>query len=447
MTVSATDLPPVRRPGRVWLRRILCVCLLLPLLAAALVLDLSPGVTPAGPPDAMTAERARDVLGRLHTLVVTEARDGQLTATEPELDAALASLGRMLPGVIGKSRVTDAGVAVDLAVGAPLLPGPLWLNVQARVAPSAHGLRIDAARVGRLPLPPWLVQQALRLGLDRFLGPETAAVAMAAVSGVSVAPPQATLALDFQGDSGSRFFERLRARLRLAAGAPQDPRRVHVHLWWLERDARSGALPATGSALPWLRHAITSARTHAEVAPRDELKGALFALALTCGDPEFGAAIGARPPERMTGAGNPCAGATLGGRTDLRQHFVLSAAIYAVTTESAVLGVGELKELLDTTGGGSGFSFDDMAANLAGARFATAFLAAPPEQWPGMLDRIQSEADLLPSLAGLPSGLSAEAFAAGYGRLDSPEYAALIDEIERRIDALPLYRHLSAAVE
>ena len=104
------------------------------------------------------------------------------------------------------------------------------------------------------------------------------------------------------------------------------------------------------------------------------------------------------------------------------------------------MGMGELKELLDSNAGGSGFSFDDMAANLAGARFAAAFLAAPRAAWPGMLARIAGEGDLLPALDGLPRGLSEAEFRARYGDVDSPGYSELIALIGGRIDALALYR-------
>ena len=60
----------------------------------------------------------------------------------------------------------------------------------------------------------------------------------------------------------------------------------------------------------------------------------------------------------------------------------------------------------------AGFSFDDMAADAAGVRFAAAFLAAPRADWPALLARIGSEADVLPALDGLPSGLSDAEFRA-----------------------------------
>ena len=170
------------------------------------------------------------------------------------------------------------------------------------------------------------------------------------------------------------------------------------------------------------------------------MRAALYALALDCGDPAFGEAIGVEPaPSGWSRAGNGCGRTTLAGRDDLKRHFVVSAGLYAATTSGTVaFGVGELKELLDS-GESEGFSFDDMAADAAGVRFAAAFLEAAPAEWPAMLAAIGGEADVMPALDGLAEGLDAATFQARFGGVDSPEYAAVVAEIGRRVAALPLY--------
>ena len=103
-----------------------------------------------------------------------------------------------------------------------------------------------------------------------------------------------------------------------------------------------------------------------------QLAAALSALALYCGDPALGQAIGVNMPAHMLGTKNFCAGTTLGGRDDLKRHFVISAGLTAVRDGAAAIGMGELKELFDSNAGRSGFSFDDMAANAAGVAIAGA---------------------------------------------------------------------------
>ncbi len=169
------------------------------------------------------------------------------------------------------------------------------------------------------------------------------------------------------------------------------------------------------------------------------MRAAFYALALYCGDPDFGDQIGVTLKRTMQGRANGCEGTTLGARDDFKRHFVISAGLEAATASGAAFGMGELKELLDSNAGGSGFSFRDMVADAAGVRFARTFLAAPPDQWKPMLDRIADEDAILPAFADLPENLGEAEFRARYGDVDSPSYAAMVAEIDRRVDALPLY--------
>jgi hypothetical protein len=66
-------------------------------------------------------------------------------------------------------------------------------------------------------------------------------------------------------------------------------------------------------------------------------------------------------------------------------------------------------------------------------------MAAPPEDWPALIARLRAESDILPRLQGLPGRMTGAAFDARFGTIDSPAYRAVLDEIEARIDALPLH--------
>lgn len=437
MSIAEASRPlvtPVRR--RRWWRWLLA--LLLPLiLIPALLLEPAPRVVDAGPPDAAAAARTRDLVAGLKALVDSEAASGVWSAGEADLNAVLASAQRLKPGLIGGARIAKDRLTVAVSAGAPLLPRGLWLNLELALAPSGRGLEIAAARVGRLPLPPALARAGLRLALDRALGEGMGEAALASIASVRLAPPRVEVAFAFTPEARDAFFERLRERVLAAAGTTARER-VADQLAYLHRAARKGWLPRDGSVLPYLAAATAFAAQPSDGADREELRAALYALALYCGDPEFGRSIAVTLPSRMYGAANGCAGTTLGGRDDLKRHFVISAGLYAATTGTAAFGMGELKELLDSNDGGSGFSFDDMAADLAGAEFAAVFLAAPRAEWPAMLARIGGEADLMPSVAGLPSGLPAAEFRARFGDVDSPEYAAVVAEVRARVAALPL---------
>ncbi len=98
---------------------------------------------------------------------------------------------------------------------------------------------------------------------------------------------------------------------------------------------------------------------------------------------------------------------TLHGRWDLSRHFLISATISAAGSGQLSRVLGERKEISDSRGG-SGFSFIDLAADRAGARFGAS--AVETEQTARRLQRQiasgLSDQDLLPAMSDFPEGLS-----------------------------------------
>lgn len=131
----------------------------------------------------------------------------------------------------------------------------------------------------------------------------------------------------------------------------------------------------------------------------------------------------------------------LAGRGDLSKHFWVSAALTVLTDESRSLAVGIAKEAMDSTPGGTGFSFVDMAANSAGIRLAATATRndAAAHALQARLRDAVAVADILPSVAELPEGIDRDALQADYGGLGGTETRRLLAEIDRRIAALPLY--------
>ncbi|MES2603854.1 MAG: hypothetical protein V4603_02895, partial [Pseudomonadota bacterium] len=132
----------------------------------------------------------------------------------------------------------------------------------------------------------------------------------------------------------------------------------------------------------------------------------------------------------------------LANRRDYAQHFLGSAGL-AVTTDTALTqSIGELKEIEDTAAGGSGFSFTDLAVDRAGARVGELAVsneanALRLQQELGAMDL--QEALLMPDVTGLQEFISAEEFSQRFGEVGSAEYNAVADDIELRVDAMPLF--------
>jgi hypothetical protein len=137
-------------------------------------------------------------------------------------------------------------------------------------------------------------------------------------------------------------------------------------------------------------------------------------------------------------------GLHLAGRGDYVQHFTLSAALAAIAGEELADRAGLYKEVRDTHGG-SGFSFSDLAADRAGARFGVRATAtqADARRVQALLAGSRDTALYMPEIRDLPEFLPEAVFEGRYGGVGGEGYLRLLERIERRIAALPV--HQSAA--
>ena len=128
---------------------------------------------------------------------------------------------------------------------------------------------------------------------------------------------------------------------------------------------------------------------------------------------------------------------TIKGRRDLASHFLVSAAFSLLSEVGKNEDIGHAKEILDSQGGGSGFSFKDIAADRAGIRFAQ-YLKQQPDEFP--LLQIDNESDFFPDVDDLQEGMSLNDFNLRYGDSNSVAYQSVITEIDNRIAQRPLFQ-------
>jgi hypothetical protein len=132
---------------------------------------------------------------------------------------------------------------------------------------------------------------------------------------------------------------------------------------------------------------------------------------------------------------------TLNGRDDFAKHFIVSAALAASAGSPLADAVGVYKEI-DDSRGGSGFSFNDIAADRAGVRFGEQ-AAANAQAAVKLQQRLSAgihEKDIMPATQDLPEFMPEVEFKKRYGGIDAPAYKQMMANIERRIAALALYR-------
>ncbi len=165
-------------------------------------------------------------------------------------------------------------------------------------------------------------------------------------------------------------------------------------------------------------------------------KAAILALGVILGEERI-ANVAKRPIHlRLTDElGALRKGVTLVERHDLARHFWVSAALAILSNEKQSMTVGIAKEMMDTTEGGSGFSFDDLAADRAGTLLAIAATKneANARNLQARIGQGVVIADFFPGVEGLPSGLTGDEFQSQYGGLGGQVTLRLAEEIEYRL--------------
>lgn len=397
-------------------------------IAAVIAVDESPRVRP-------NANISPDDIAR--GLALLKANDPRQAPEGALRTAALTAADVELGLSHGAHRLLGAAVAVrfdtDVARLQASAPLPLgrWLNVEAELGASDGRPRLESLRLGQLPLPAAAAELALPWLARGVPGGGEALAASAMIQGVWFFPGQVRVLYSWDRTAGKRVLASL--------VRPDEQARLRAYQEWLTslstRQAGARALPLGTLLHDVLALAATRAETEADTVA--EHRAALLAVTVwALGRPLAEVVPAARdwpqpPPLRVT----------LAGRQDFALHFLVSAMLAVDTTSPLSRAVGIYKEVADSRGG-SGFSFNDIAADRAGTRFGELALARPRELQHRLAaagGRID-EAALMPPWQDLPEYLPEPEFVRRFGGVGAPEYQRLLAEIDRRIAALPLLR-------
>ena len=177
-----------------------------------------------------------------------------------------------------------------------------------------------------------------------------------------------------------------------------------------------------------------------ELAPKALLLGLAVGLS-RCDDFQGHAALGhmikmiesdQNRKQRLEVLGTP----TMDGRSDLTQHFMFSAALTALVGKESAWAIGVAKETADSNGG-TGFSFRDLSANLAGICFAEHLMASKLKI--SDVKAMFCVDGFLPSDDDLPEGLSRAEFEDRFGSTADKRFKDEKAAIARRITTLSGY--------
>jgi hypothetical protein len=352
---------------------------------------------------------------------------------EEDLDLAANYLAHR--AARGHARVALRPRAVDLAVAVPLpLPGPLrgmYVNAEGSLLPNAEGLpEFERLSVGRLQVPAALADWLARRALAYANGEEAVDVLADAVKDVKIAGGKLAVTYEWQAD--------LMARLSSAAVPAADLERLRVYQQkMIEVGTQAPKKVSLADLLPPLFRLAGERSAGAGADPIAENRAAIAVLMFYITQRGLDKVLpGAEPwpkPTQRT--------VKLNGRDDFPKHFIISAALAAAADSPLSDAIGLYKEVKDSRGG-SGFSFNDLAADRAGTRLGEMASASPEAALllQSKLAQGLREPDFMPSTDGLPEFMPEAEFKQRFGGIGEPKYNLMMMEIEKRVAALPLYK-------
>jgi len=327
----------------------------------------------------------------------------------------------------GSAHVQLEDGAARFLLSVPLPPAaPLtgYVNVSGRLLQTSDLPRLESVRVGRLPLPDALSNWLLERALDRLRTHPLRPVPLDALRTVRFS--RHSMGMIYTWDSA------LPQQLRASIAGEKDVEQLKPYQTLLADEARAfGRGPVSLAVLLHPMMQLARMRSaHGDAAA--ENRAALLVLTFHV----LGERLSRVVPQAAAWPRPAWQRVTLSGRSDLAKHFMVSAAIAAHADTALADAIGLYKELEDARGG-SGFSFDDLAADRAGTRFGE----AATRQADALQRRIRpgvQEAQVMPAVTDLPSGMTEAEFLARFGGVGTPAYQAMMQEIERRVNALPM---------
>ena len=348
-----------------------------------------------------------------------------------DLDAALNAL--LAPrGGASKLSVSAGAIAFACSLRMPPNPFGAFLNVEAQARPTSGLPELERLQIGRVRVPSFVADWLLVLALGRLNSTDAGGVAGDVLQSVRIDDDVLQVEYRWRDDVPQRL------RAALVSSADQERLRAyHDRLVAIAADTKLERQVSLVALLrPLLQHAAARA---AGKDPAAENRAAILVLTFYVNGRGLAAIVPnardwPRPRQRKV---------TLANRGDLAQHFTVSAALAATAGTPLSDAIGLYKEIEDSRGG-SGFSFADLAADRAGTKFGEHSTRSPQSAMAVQrrLGSGVSEADVMPSAADLPEMMQEAEFKRRYGGVGEPKYQALVQQIERRIAALSLYRPL-----
>ena len=436
-----------RRLLRLLFLLIVLMMVVVPSVLIFLTFEKKPAVEKSELIDTDKATRAKELAERSLKEIIKQddAAFVSISASEDDLNSLMAILARGIPRLQGRINITQSGLNAAMTFRLPHNPIGSFINLRVGIYPSESGLQLSPVTIGRIRISNKVALFIFRLALDLGLGNQSGTVALNSIR--SVIFKQNTVTFNLRPipdliERKNKIAHRLKFfqdTLPIIAN-PETVRVYYADLIKRESRIQTGQSVSLAYFIGPLFQ-LAQRRSYGSN-PAEENKAALLALAMYLGDRRFEKFIGSVRTKEMKLPQPRYRNVLLGGREDSRLHFVISAGLKILTDSGITYAIGEFKELLDASKGGSGFSFVDLASDLSGLR-----LAEVATDSSGGARRIQSvlagevsEAMFYPKVQDLPEDLSQAEFERIYGNVENDKYLNLVNVIKDRISQLRAYK-------
>jgi hypothetical protein len=416
---------------RFLLKLFLTLIVILPIALGAMIylaIDTFPSINRAADISPASIERAKRILDQNDPRKMKPGVRRTISVRENDLDHAANYLARQYAAGGARVELKRGAAQVAASLRIPKLPLGIYANIDAHLAEGGSLAHIDSLRIGRLSIPGWLAQWMVPRLLTTVIEEDDLRSFRRAVKNLSIDDDHIVLTYEWQAD--------LPDKLRTVLLPAEDRERLRIYyerLAAVSKSLKGSNISLTELLVPLFTLAEERSSGSNTLA---ENRAVILLLALYVNGQDLRGVV----PDAKNWPRPQKHGVLLNGRDDFSKHFIISAALAAKAGGPLSDAVGLYKELADAREG-SGFSFNDIAADRAGTRFGEN--AADSGSAEKLQQRVRAgvnERDLMPMTEDLPEFMPEREFNRRFGGVDSPAYNKMMAEIERRVAALPLYR-------
>jgi hypothetical protein len=420
------------------------VLVVLPVVTAFFLFENRPYIYETRAIEVQDAGRVKVFVQRIVGEITSKKHIARVSAKEEELNALIAFADRTIQGFSGHIRIENFGMVMVATFKVPENPFGHYLNSRIYLVPSDAGLKIRKWFIGKVQIPSTAAHLFLRVVLNTLLGNGQGSDVLDSIQKVSFQDREITIELTPMTDIRFRFnlFKNRMKTIRDNFYPSFDVDLVKLYyekLIEIEGQFQPGqaiSLSRYLSPLFELANQRSKPGTHVR-----ENRAAILALSVYAGHWRFEQFTGDVGSKHISPNPLITRNIVLGGRQDLRLHFIVSAGIKVIADSGVSFIAGEFKELMDALYGGSGFSFADLAADRAGTFFAQMAVSNDTDAeklQQGIMENPE-ETYFFPDVLWLPEGISQERFQQEFKHVESDQYQALINAIDQQIMHLGLY--------